>query len=334
MAAGVSVRGDDIVISEDVWGEPLAALGREHTVLADADLWSDRTRLLRALRDARALVVRNRTTVDAELIAAAPQLQVVARAGVGLDNIDVAAADRRGVVVVSPRGANARSVAEYTVGAALALVRGLLEHDRAVRAGGWDRPAGRELAGRTWGVLGVGSTGLAVAELARAFGMPVLGHDPYVSADSPTVIASGVRLVDLETLCRDAHVISIHLPGGPQTAGLVDRRLMTLMGPDTYLINVGRGEVVDEEALAHMLGSGDLAGAALDVRRAEPPAPGELERLEGTLLTPHVAGITEESQHRIVLALAEDIRSVLAGRAAACAVGAADGAAGAAGALT
>ncbi|AYY13173.1 phosphoglycerate dehydrogenase [Actinobacteria bacterium YIM 96077] len=318
---GTDSHSYDVVVSEDVWGEPFDGLARERSVLAGADLWSDRTRLTRVLETAQALVVRNRTTVDAELIRAAPGLKVIARAGVGLENIDVQAADERGVVVVSPRGANSRSVAEYTIGSALALLRGLLPHDRAVRDGAWNRHPGRELSGRTWGILGAGSTGLAVARLARGFGMPVTGYDPYVDDDDPQLAASGVRLVSLDALCREADVISVHLPGGPETSGLVDRRLMKLMGSETILINVGRGEVVDEEALAEALENGDLAGAALDVRASEPPVPAALERLDNTLLTPHIAGITEESQDRIVHALVADIRAVLAGDEAAHAVG-------------
>src|SRR5690606_38886555 len=135
------------------------------------------------------------------LLRAAPKLKIVARAGVGLDNIDLATADERRVVVVAPRGANARSVAEYTMGAALALMRGLVTHDQAVRSGRWERHAGRELAGRTWGILGAGATGMAVARHAREFDMRVLGYDPYVDAEHPGLVAAGVQLVPLEAVC-------------------------------------------------------------------------------------------------------------------------------------
>lgn len=310
----------DVIIPEDVWGEPFEELSREVSVLADPELWMDRARLGRLLRHAKALVIRNRTTVDSELLQAAPQLQIVARAGVGLDNINLAAANERGVVVVSPRGANARSVAEYTIGAALALMRGLVPHDHAVRAGRWDRHAGRELAGRTWGVLGAGATGLAVARHAREFEMRVLAYDPYVDSDHPDFIAAGVKLAPLDTVCASADVVSIHLPATPETIGLVDQRLLKLLGSGAIVINVGRGEVIDEHVLTDFLERGELAGAALDVRATEPPTVGRLERLHNVLLTPHIAGITEESQARIVAALVDDIRSVLAGGEASFAV--------------
>ncbi|MPZ82799.1 MAG: phosphoglycerate dehydrogenase [Actinophytocola sp.] len=308
----------DVVIPEDVWGAPFEQLSEEYTVHAEPQLWSDRKALAQRLAGARALVVRNQTKVDAELLAAAPDLRIVARAGVGLDNIDVAAADAAGVVVVSPRGENAQSVAEYAVGTVLALVRDLVGHDRAVRAGRWDRHFGRELHGRTWGLLGAGATGMAVARLARGFGMTVLAYDPYV-----TRADDAVRLAPLEEVVAGSDVVSIHLPATEETVGLVGAGLLARMRPGAVLVNVGRGEVVDEHALADALEHGALAGAALDVRTAEPPTLGRLERLDNVLLTPHIAGLTEQSQARIMRALADDVRAVLSGGRAANAVGAA-----------
>jgi D-3-phosphoglycerate dehydrogenase len=310
----------DVIICEDIWGEPFEVLSRELSVLAEPQLWSDRSRLRSQLRSAKALVVRNQTTVDADLLDAAPELLVVARAGVGLDNIDVRAAHERGVTVVAPRAANARSVAEYTVGAALALVRELITHDRSVRAGRWDRHAGHELAGRTWGIIGAGATGIAVARLVRNFGMTVIGYDPHVDVGDRAVVAAAIQLLPLDLVCVDAEIISIHVPATTETTGLIGSRLLKLMGSDTVLINVGRGEVIDEDALADALENGELAGAALDVRASEPPTVGRLEQISNVLLTPHIAGITEESQARIATALVEDIRSLLSGGHAAFAV--------------
>jgi phosphoglycerate dehydrogenase-like enzyme len=232
---------------------------------------------------------------------------------VGLDNISVAGAAKRGIAVVFPHAANASSVAEYAIGVALALMRGLCSHDRAVRAGGWDRTSGRELRDRTWGTLGAGATGLATARLAREFGMRVVAYDPYKDPNDPDLLVAGVRLVELRALCAESDVVSVHLPSTPETSGLVDRELLRLMRPETILISVGRGNVIDEEALVDALAGGAIAGAALDVRSAEPPTVGRLEELQNVLLTPHVAGITEESQERITKALADDIRAVLSG---------------------
>jgi D-3-phosphoglycerate dehydrogenase/(S)-sulfolactate dehydrogenase len=295
----------EVVVLEDVWGEPFERLAHKWTV--------DRTGA--QLAGARALVVRNRTRVDAELLDSAPSLEVVGRAGVGLDNIDVAAADARGVVVVAPLGANAISVAEHTVALALALTRDLRGHDRAVRAGRWTRTPGRELAGRTWGLLGLGATGRAVARLAGAFGMRVLAYDPYVDA------VTGAELADLDSVLSAADVLSVHLPATPQTRGLLGADALSRMRHGAILVNVGRGEVVDEHALAAALHSRRLAGAGLDVRATEPPSPGPLDDAPNLIFTPHVAGITVESQHRIASVLVDDIVAVLDGGEAAHAVG-------------
>lgn len=310
----------DVLVVEDVWGEPFEALARDHRVRRRPDAWRDVAQVRTEVASARALVVRNRTRVDAALLDAAPHLQVVARAGVGLDNIDLLAADERGVVVVAPFGANAISVAEHTIALALSLTRELGQHDQAVRAGRWERRPGHDLSGRTWGVVGAGATGRAVGRLAAAFGMRVLGYDPYVP---PGVAgAAGIELRDLSEVLADADVVSVHLPGSGETRGLLNADAFALMRPGALLISVGRGEVIDESALADALGSGRLAGAGLDVRVQEPPSPGPLDDLPNVVFTPHVAGITVESQERIAAILAEDIRAVLGGSPAAHPAGA------------
>jgi (S)-sulfolactate dehydrogenase len=296
----------EIAVVEDVWGPTFDALAAERTVLRVPDAWQRPAELPALLAGVSALVVRNRTTVDRSLLASCAALRIVGRAGVGMDNIDVPAADELGVVVSVPFGANAVSVAEHTVGLALAVARHTVPLDTDVRSGGWQRRPGRELAGRTWGLLGLGATGRAVAALARALGMRVIAYDPYVpDGDIP--------LVPLTQVARDADVISVHLPATAETRGLVDDRLIAAMRPDAILVNAGRGEVVDEPALADALSAGHLFGAGLDVRATEPPTPGPLENLPNVVLTPHVAGITAESQDRITQVLAQDIRAVLDG---------------------
>lgn len=302
----------EVVVAEGVWGEAFDSLARSYDVVrcpASGELET-------LLPAARALVVRNGTQVDAHVFEVAKNLKVVARAGVGLDNIDLDAANSRGVVVVSPVGANASAVAEHTIALALALLRNVTGHDRAVRAGQWVRTAGREIAGSTWGMLGLGATGRAVARLAAGFDTRVLAYDPYVE-----VAANGVEITDLDTVLASSDVLSVHLPATPETREFIDATVLSRLRPSAILVNVGRGEVVDESALADALRDGRLAGAALDVRAAEPPGPGPLDDLPNVIYTPHVAGITEGSQQRIAAILAEDIAAVLAGNSATHAVG-------------
>lgn len=311
-------RPADVVVVEDVWGEPFDHLAGRLLINRAPRAWQAPGRLQELLRGARAMVVRNRTQVTAELLERLPELQVVARAGVGLDNIDLDAADELGVVVVAALGANAESVAEHAVGAAIAVARRMAPLDRLARDGHWDRRPGRELASSIWGVLGLGATGRATAALARALRMPVVAHDPYVET-----APAGVRLASLRETVSAADVLSVHLPSTPETRGLFDAELLSRMRPGAILVNVGRGDVMDEDALADAVESGQLAGAALDVRAEEPPTLGRLERLDNVLLTPHVAGITTQSQHRIAAVLADDIARVLSGEPARHAAGAA-----------
>jgi D-3-phosphoglycerate dehydrogenase/(S)-sulfolactate dehydrogenase len=310
-----------VVLTEDIAGEPLDALARELPLRREPDAWRDDARLRAALAGAAAVVVRNRTPVDRALLEDCPELRIVARVGVGLDNIDVVAADDLGVVVSAPLGANAVSVAEHALGLALALARRVVPLDRDCRAGGWSRTPGRELAGRTWGLLGAGATGRACARLARGLGMTVIAHDPHLSPAHPELAELGIRLLGLDEVAAGSDVLSCHLPSTPETRGLIDAAFLARMRPDAVLISVGRGDVVDEEALAGALEAGRLGGAGLDVRGAEPPSPGRLERLDSVVLTPHVAGITAESQRRILEVLAGDIRAVCGGGEARHAVG-------------
>jgi (S)-sulfolactate dehydrogenase len=311
----------EVAITEDVWGPPLEELARRRTVVRLPTAWRDRAELLAVAARARALVVRNRTVVDEALLARCPRLRIVARAGVGLDNIDVEAADRAGVVVTAPLGANAVSVAEHTVGLALALCRKTVALDADCRAGNWSRTPGRELSGGTWGLLGAGATARACGRLATALGMRVLAYDRYIDPAHPDLAAAGIELVALADVAAASDVISCHLPATSETVKLVDRGLLARMRPGALFINVGRGEVVDEDALADAVESGGLGGAALDVRATEPPARSRIERLANVILTPHIAGITAQSQQRIMRVLADDIEAVLGGGRAASNVG-------------
>ena len=311
-----------ILVTEDVWGPAFAELAKSNPTTQDPDLWSKKEQLFNSVSQATALVVRNRTQVTEELILAAPQLKIIARAGVGLDNIDVAAADKHGVVVVAGLGANAISVGELTVGLALSLLRNIPSADHETKSGKWNRKAGRELAGLTWGLLGCGATGIATAQILSGFGVSLVGFDPYVKADDPRVTGLKIWLSSLDDVLNAADIISIHLPATKETQGLLNAVRLSQMKPGAYIVSVGRGEVINEADLIIALNSGQISGAALDVRAAEPPATGELEKLPNVILTPHIAGITRESQNKINKILVDNILLVLNGKSATHAVGA------------
>jgi D-3-phosphoglycerate dehydrogenase/(S)-sulfolactate dehydrogenase len=305
-----------ILISEDVWGAPFQKLEGSFPITRNDDLWSNPEELKVSLKDVTALVVRNRTKVTAEIIAAAPKLKVIARAGVGLDNIDIKAADAAGVVVVAGLGANAVSVGELTLGLALALLRNVPGHDVATRDGGWVRTPGRELSGLTWGLLGCGATGLATAKLLQGFSCSVIGYDPYAKN------LSNIELTTFDDVLKRSDVVSIHMPSTAETNGSINATSLALMKPDAIIVNVGRGEVINEADLIAALKAKTIAGAALDVRTQEPPVKGEMESIPNLILTPHVAGITKESQLRINQILTSNIELVLNSKPATHAVGA------------
>ena len=305
-----------ILISEDVWGTPFQKLEGSFPITRNDDLWNNSEELKASLKEATALVVRNRTKVTAEIIAAAPKLKVIARAGVGLDNIDIKAADAAGVVVVAGLGANAVSVGELTLGLALALLRNVPGHDVATRDGGWVRTPGRELSGLTWGLLGCGATGLATAKLLQGFSCSVIGYDPYAKN------LSGIELTTFDDVLMRSDVVSIHMPSTAETNGSINATSLALMKPDAIIVNVGRGEVINEADLMAAIKAKTIAGAALDVRAQEPPVMGEMETIPNLILTPHVAGITKESQLRINQILTSNIELVLNSKPATHAVGA------------
>ena len=304
-----------ILISEDVWGTPFQLLEGSFPITRNDDLWSNPEELKASLKDVTALVVRNRTKVTAEIIAAAPKLRVIARAGVGLDNIDIKAADAAGVVVVAGLGANAVSVGELTLGLALALLRNVPGHDVATREGGWIRTPGREISGLTWGLLGCGATGLATAKLLQGFGCTIIGYDPYAKN------LTNVELTTFDDVLKRSDIVSIHMPSTAETNGTINAKTLSLMKPDAIIVNVGRGEVINEADLMVALKAKTIAGAALDVRAQEPPVKGEMEEILNLILTPHVAGITKESQLRINQILTSNIELVLNSKPATHAVG-------------
>lgn len=278
--------------------------------------WVDRREaLLDALPEAHALVVRNRTQVDAALLARAPTLRVVGRLGVGLDNIDVEACRARGIRVIPAAGANARSVAEYVVTTAAVLLRGAYLSSADVAGGGWPRSRlseGREAAGKTLGLIGFGDIGRQTAALAQAFGMRVVAHDPMIASDDPVWARTGVAPLSLDMLLAESDAVSLHVPLVPATRHLIDARRLAAMRRGSVLINTARGGVVDEVALAQALREGQLAGAALDVFEREPlPAGSVLADVPNLVLTPHIGGVTREANTRVSMYIAEHVRQAL-----------------------
>lgn len=303
-----------IVISEFMDEAAVQSLRPSFEVLYDATLVDRPAELIAALRDADALIVRNRTQVNQELLAGASRLLAVGRLGVGLDNIDQAYCASRGLVVLPAVGANAAAVAEYVISLAMALLRGFLFSSAAVAAGHWPRAglaSGREIAGKVLGLVGYGSVGQRVGELARAVGMRVLAYDPMLPA-SHAAWKHAARREELDDLCREADVVSLHVPYTPQNAGLLNARRLALMKPGAVLVNTARGGIVDEAALAAALRSGALAGAAVDVFAREPLPPGSaLADVPNLFLTPHIAGVTHESNERVSALIAQRIAEVL-----------------------
>ncbi|MBC5800979.1 MAG: phosphoglycerate dehydrogenase [Candidatus Eremiobacteraeota bacterium] len=279
-----------------------------------------------ALADAHALIVRSETPVDRALLAHAPNLAVVARAGVGVDAIDVAAATEAGIVVLNTPAANTLAATEQTFALLLSLVRHIPDAAASLRAGRWERKPfiGSELYGKVLGIVGLGRIGGAVAARAAAFGMTLLAADPFL----PRVRAEalGAELLDLDDLLARADIVTLHVPLNAQTRGLIDAARLALMPAHAVLVNCARGGVVDEPALYEALEEGRLRGAALDVVASEPPAPGSigarLQRHPKVIATPHLGGSTVEALERIALELAHDVVSVLLGGPAAAAVNA------------
>ena len=268
--------------------------------------------LERVLGGAHALIVRSETRVTAELLARAPRLRVIARAGIGVDTIDVAAATRRGIAVMNTPGANTVSAAEHALGLLLALVRHIPWAADAMRRGLWDRKRfeGTELRGKTMGIVGLGRIGGHVAQLARVFGMTVVAHDPYLPAGRAADLQ--VKVLPLEDLLRVADVVTMHVALTDETRHLINAARLALMKPTAVLINTARGELVDECALAEAITAKRIAGAAIDVFAQEPlPADSPLRKLDRVILTPHLAASTAEAQERVALEICGAVRDAL-----------------------
>jgi len=295
VADKISERGVELLRSAG-WNIVLTTKETLHAQIADAD----------------ALIVRSATKVTPELLEKAPRLRVIGRAGVGVDNIDLEEATRRGVLVMSTPGGNAVSVAEHTFALLLSLARQVPRLDKAIHEGRWEKSsaAGTEVRGKVLGLIGLGRIGSEVAVRAEAFDMRVLGYDPYISEAAAREVQ--VELVPLERLLAESDFVSLHTALSPATQNLINANALAQMKPGARLVNAARGELIDEVALAEALKSGKLAGAALDVFVEEPPKNSPLIGLPNLIATPHVAGATAEAQEEVGTQVAVQVRDYLA----------------------
>jgi D-3-phosphoglycerate dehydrogenase / 2-oxoglutarate reductase len=308
---GANVPTPIVLIAEELSPAGIAALesGFEIRYVDGAD----RAELLPALAEADAVIVRSATTIDAEALEHAPRLRVVARAGVGLDNVDVDAATRAGVMVVNAPTSNIVSAAEHAVALLLALARNVPQAMASLRGGQWQRAAftGVELQDKVAGLLGLGKIGVLVAQRLASFGMTIIAYDPYVAAARAAQL--GVRLVSLEELLAESDFISVHLPKNAETVGIIGDRQLHMVKPGLRIVNAARGGLVDEAALARALADGRVAGAALDVYATEPCTDSPLFAQPNVVVTPHLGASTHEAQEKAGTQVARSVRLALAG---------------------
>ena len=269
--------------------------------------------LREAISDAHGLIVRSATTVDAEVIAAARELVVIGRAGIGLDNVDVDAATGRGVLVVNAPQANVLSAAEHTMALLLAQARNVPQAHGALVAGRWERARweGVELHGKTLGIIGFGRIGRLVAQRASAFGMRLVAHDPFVASERARQL--NVEMMELDDLLAVADFLTVHVAKTPETIGLIGKELLARAKPNLRIVNVARGGIIDEQALAEALREGVVAGAAIDVFETEPTTESPLFELDSVVVTPHLGASTREAQDKAGATIAEQVELALAG---------------------
>lgn len=306
----------DIVISEHMELSAVEELSKEFDVLFDPDLVNRPDELKAALKDARAILVRNITQVSGDLLASAENLSVVGRLGVGLDNIDLDACAARNIQVFPATGANTDSVAELVIGALFALFRRAYHATDQVLAGEWPRLTlgGREVQGHHLGLVGFGAIARAVTTRVKPLGMTISAYDPLISNDDPIWTELGVTPSSLEDLLMSSDAVSLHVPLIDQTRNMIDQAALATMKPNAILINAARGGIVDEKALATALKAEKLGGAFLDVFDAEPVKPGSvLEGAPNLILAPHIGAMTDESNVRVSFLTANNVRNALKG---------------------
>ena len=300
-----------VLIAEELSPATVDALGPDFDIrIVDG---TDRPALLAAIVDASAILIRSATQVDAEAIAAATQLKVVARAGVGLDNVDIKSATTAGVMVVNAPTSNIISAAELTVGHILSLARHIPPAHAALAQGQWKRSkyTGVEIYEKTIGIIGLGRIGALITARMQAFGTRVVAYDPYVTAARAQQL--GVTLLSLDEVLKQSDFITIHMPKTPETTGMISDAQLALMKSTAFIVNVARGGLIDEDALHRALTSGVIAGAGLDVFVHEPPTGSPLLALENVIVTPHLGASTDEAQEKAGVSVAKSVRLALSG---------------------
>jgi D-3-phosphoglycerate dehydrogenase len=300
-----------ILITDELSKEGIEMLTKDPQVHVDVRPKISQEDLIKIIGDYEALIVRSGTKVTASVIEAGKKLRVVGRAGVGVDNVDVDAATRRGVLVMNTPSANIVSASEHTMAMMLSWARNIPWADVSVKAGKWERNKfmGIELSGKTLGIVGIGRIGGEVAKKARAFGMKLIGYDPYISQE--LAVKLGVRLMSLENVLEEADIITIHAPLTPGTHHLLGKAQFDMMRPHVVVINCARGEIVDEAALVEALQTKRIAGAAIDVFENEPPKGSKLLELDNVVLTPHLGASTKEAQEKVSMEMAEHVKIFL-----------------------
>jgi D-3-phosphoglycerate dehydrogenase len=300
-----------VLIAEELSPATVEALGPDFDIRSVDG--TDREALLSSLADASAILIRSATQVDAEAIAAAKQLKVIARAGVGLDNVDIKSATEAGVMVVNAPTSNIISAAELTVGHILSLARFIPAANESLSAGAWKRSkyTGVELYEKTLGIIGLGRIGALITARMQAFGVNVVAYDPYVTSARAQQL--GVTLLTLDELLRQSDFITIHMPKTPETTGMISTDQLALMKPTAFIVNVARGGLIDEDALYAALKSNRIAGAGLDVFVTEPPTNSPLLGLDNIVLTPHLGASTDDAQEKAGVSVAKSVRLALDG---------------------
>ena len=301
-----------VLIAEELSPATISVLGDQFEIRhCDG---ANRAELLSNLASANAVLIRSATKMDAEAIAAAPNLKIIARAGVGLDNVDVPAATAAGVLVVNAPTSNIVSAAELAVSLLVAVARNVVPANLALKNGQWKRSqfGGVELQGKTVGIIGMGKIGMLVAQRLAGFDMKFVAYDPYVK-NAP---AGGpeIRMVSLDELLAVSDFVTIHIPKTPETSGLIDAAALAKMKPTAFVINAARGGVLDESALFEALKAGTIAGAGLDVYATEPCTDSPLFALDNVVATPHLGASTEEAQEKAGVAVAESVVAAFAGK--------------------
>lgn len=281
----------------------------------EPDLWKQPDRLREIIPDFRALIARNQTLITRDLIEAARRLEVIGRAGVGMDNVDLEAANRAGIVVAYTPEQNTNSVAELTIGLMISLARKIPAADAHAKQSGWDRQRfmGFELLGKTLGIVGLGRIGSSTAAKARALGMEIIAYDPYIDPAGLRPMEVRATMASFDEVLSLADFVSVHTPENEETRGMFCYREFCRMKPTAYFLNAARGGIVVEGDLVRALNEKRIAGAALEVRAQEPAEAGPFAEMEHVILLPHIGAQTREAQHRVVTSICRDVEAILRG---------------------